>query len=92
MTGKKRYFDKRSDQGVISLGLCIGYEICPEALASWSSKQREEFEIYAERLYLSASDNPVRVPQHPTWLPGPWGGKPDVWGNLPTEVRREPQQ
>ena len=82
----KRYFDRRTNEGISSLGLCIGYDISAEVIASWDAAKREEFEIYAERMHLRASDNPVRVPPRPAWLPAPWAGHEDEWGCGPTAI------
>ncbi len=86
MTKRKRYFEARSAEGISSLGLCIGYDVSADVIASWDAAKRQEFEIYAERVHLKASDNPVQVPPRPSWLPDPWQGADDDWGKGPTII------
>ena len=86
MTKRKRYFEARTNDGISSLGLCIGYDASADVVATWDAAKREEFEIYAERVTLKASDNPVQVPPRPSWLPEPWQGAMDEWGKGPTII------
>jgi hypothetical protein len=74
----------RTTEGVVDLASLVGYEIChAEAL---TPAQLLELEVWAERTHLRASDNVVRVPPRPTWLPDPWQGAADQWGRGPTKV------
>lgn len=52
----------------------VGWTADPQAIAAWPMLKRVEAEVYAARTALRASDNPVRVPQRPRWMPEPWQG------------------
>jgi hypothetical protein len=56
------------------LGL-IGYSVTLQALRAWPLAKRVQAEVYAVRARLRASDNPVRVPPRPAWMPEPWRGR-----------------
>lgn len=88
MTKRRMYYEGRTAEGVGMLGELVGYSATPAVIESWSTEKRAEFEMYCERVHLKASDNPVRVPPRPAWLPEPWKGPTrdtgefsgDLWG------------
>ena len=53
----------------------IGYSASLRTIARWPVAKRVEAEVYAVRVHLRASDNPVRVPPRPAWMPDPWKGR-----------------
>lgn len=63
----------RKPEGVCILASLVGYEVNVDDFAKLSAEQQRELEVWAERTHLRASDNPVRVPPKPAWLP------PDAW-------------
>jgi hypothetical protein len=84
---KHTIYKDRSPEGVCILAGLVGYEIDPDGLELLTTEQRRELEVWAERTHLRASDNPVRLPPKPAWLPakpwdGPWLGpeNDDVFG------------
>jgi hypothetical protein len=52
----------------------VGWTASVEAIAAWPMLRRVEAEVYAARVHLRASDNPVRVPPRPKWMGEPWRG------------------
>jgi len=68
------------------LGL-IGYRVTLRTIASWPMAKRVAGEVYAVRVHLRASDNPVRVPPRPAWMPEPWGGRETFMGPGGTVLR-----
>lgn len=90
---KHPIYKGRKPEGVCILASLVGYAIDPDYFGLLSPEQQRELEVWAERTHLRASDNPVRVPPRPTWLPGePWqgpdaGGDNDIFGGpSPTPV------
>lgn len=74
-------------EGACDVLLLVGYELDASALSVLSVQQLLEAEHWAAKTHLRASDNPVRVPPRPTWLPEPWrGGGGGLWGDAPTKV------
>lgn len=72
-------------EDVIDLGLLVGYSITDAEAESWSPADRAEFHAWATATHLHASDNPgAHVPPRPDWLPEPWQGPPEGFGNGPT--------
>lgn len=82
----KAIYKGRPIEGVCILAGLVGYEIDASNAAALTVEQLRELEVWAERTHLRASDNPVRVPPRPTWLPAPWQGPADHWGRGPTPV------
>jgi hypothetical protein len=52
----------------------VGYDASPEEIHEWPLDRRVEAEVWAARVHLRASDNPIRVPPRPEWMPAPWLG------------------
>lgn len=76
-------------EGACDLLLLVGYEIDPAAVADMPVPDLLAAEKWAAKTHLRASDNPVRVPPRPAWLPEPWRGPDDgLWGPGPTKVDR----
>lgn len=86
----KTIFKGRNAAGIAILGGLVGYGVSEATVAAWPKGKRHEFETWAERTHLRASDNVVRVPPRPTWLPAPWGGEEDAWGPTPTNIDSVP--
>ena len=84
---KHPIYKGRSLEGICVLAGLVGYEVPVQDANLLSAEQLSELEVWAERSHLRASDNAVRVPTRPAWLPGqPWQGPEDTWGNGPTPV------
>lgn len=84
---KHPIYKGRSVEGVCLLASLVGYDVPVDSANLLTDEQLRELEVWAERTHLRASDNPVRVPPRPSWLPNqPWKGPEDTWGNGPTPV------
>jgi hypothetical protein len=84
---KHPIYKGRSIEGVCMLVGLVGYEVPVDDANLLSAEQLRELEVWAERTHLRASDNIVRAPARPAWLPGaPWQGPPEDWGRGPTPV------
>jgi hypothetical protein len=81
---------KRDDMATRDLLLIVGIDASRETIAQWSDRQVKAAEAWAGSAHLRASDNYVRVPNRPSFLPEPWGG-PELTDcgifNGPTETR-----
>lgn len=87
MTAKHPIYKGRGLEGICMLAGLVGYEIDLDGIELLTDEQRRELEVWAERTHLRASDNVVRVPPRPAWLPAqPWQGPEDQWGRGPTPV------
>ena len=84
---KHPIYKGRSFEGVCILAGLVGYDVPAAGARLLTAEQLLELEVWAERTHLRASDNPVRVPPRPAWLPAePWQGAEDEWGRGPTPV------
>ena len=88
---KHTIYKNRGLEGICLLAGLVGYEIDLDGIELLTADQRRELEVWAERTHLRASDNPVRLPPKPAWLPQrPWAGPcqgDDVFGGpTPTIV------
>jgi hypothetical protein len=88
---KHPIYKGRSVEGICVLAVLVGYDVPSDEARLLTLAQLRELEVWAERTHLRASDNPVRVPPRPAWLPPkPWAGPEvgdDVFGGAsPTPV------
>ena len=84
--------DHASPEVLSDMLLQVGIDAKPETVSGWSMEHRCAAELWATRVYLSASDNPVRVPPRPRFLPAPWcgpesGGEPSIWDTNATPMQ-----
>lgn len=73
------------DSAVVLASL-VGYELDDLTAEKLTDEQLSAFNNWASSTHLRASDNPVRVPPRPAWLPSPWAGADDDWGAGPTTI------
>lgn len=76
------------DSAVVLASL-VGYELDEATAEQLTDAQLSTFNNWASSAHLRASDNPVRVPPRPAWLPMPWAGADSDFGSGPTEITAE---
>lgn len=69
--------------------LSVGFELTEASAAKLSPRRLVEFASWAACAHLRASDNIVRMPPRPDWLPAAWQGLDDEWGRGPTPISDE---
>lgn len=65
---RKEKFSNRSLRDLLSL---VGVDVDHNAISRWTVEQMCEANKWATKSYLKASDNNVRVPKRPKFLPEP---------------------
>lgn len=65
---------KRQDAVTSSLLLLVGIDAPVRLVATWTDDHVRDAEKWAGAVHLKASDNIVRVPPRPCFLPEPWSG------------------
>jgi hypothetical protein len=74
-------------QGLCDLLSLVGYFVAPIVVAGWPFRKRIDAAVWAYQSHLRASDNHVKVPPRPAWMPPPGNGPQQgdgIWASSPT--------